>query len=254
MKKIILFLCILFISCADNDNENSVENSILIKKIISTNQLGNDLVYDFTYDGNKIVKIVKSDGTYNKFTYSGNVIVKHEILYTGSDVAFQRKEFFYNSNKLIKIIYKDLENNIGYRIQYEHVNNNLINFKKYNGDVFEQNSFSQDGFYVLENNNVIQSNFNTIDSQGNPQVRTLNFTFDDKNTPMKNVVGYDKVAIDLSQYGIKNNFINYTASYTGSSNVGTYNIAYIYDENDFPASSVFTSSFNNYTENQFFYE
>ncbi len=108
--------------------------------------------------------------------------------------------------------------------------------------------------YVLENNNVIQSNFNTIDSQGNPQVRTLNFTFDDKNTPMKNVVGYDKVAIDLSQYGIKNNFINYTASYTGSSNVGTYNIAYIYDENDFPASSVFTSSFNNYTENQFFYE
>ena len=66
----------MMISCSrDNDDTGSVTNdtSILPTKFTHSRTSGEDIVYTFSYNGNKLVKI--TSGFYNEiFTYTGDLI------------------------------------------------------------------------------------------------------------------------------------------------------------------------------------
>ena len=78
MKKIFFTALVgaMMISCSrDNDDNGSVTNdtSILPTKFTHSRSSGEDIVYTFSYNGNKLVKI--TSGSYNEiFTYTGDLI------------------------------------------------------------------------------------------------------------------------------------------------------------------------------------
>jgi hypothetical protein len=258
MKKIGYLSCVfvlLLVSCSDNNSVDSIEDSVLVTKIISTNSLSQESITDYYYSENKIIKSVNNyNGVSKNYTYNGNSIVKCETVIDNSNQIIQSKQFFYNSSsKLSKVIFLDYENNYGSRKEYEYANNNTILFKVYTGNLTTQDNFYYSGDYILQNNNCIISHFYSTDIEGNPTTRTHNFTYDTKNSPMKNIVGYNKIAIDDSPYGIINNYTYYSSISTNVVSEYNQTITYEYDDNNFPTSSESINNSGYFYQNQFFY-
>lgn len=219
MKKIIYLLSIIFLllqSCSSGDNNSANTNQgVLVKKIIYIGDYADDFIYD---SGNKLSKIVHSNGGYIKFTYSGNLITKMEWM-----------------------------NNIGIVIQYNtytYSNNNLIEIKTYSSQGLEANSiytYNLDGTISINSrtrgttngvvfwNETITKNY--FDSVGNlikkvgPNGTNI-LIYDSKNNPIKNIVGFN--ILDQS--------INNIIKETGSNNSYLDTYSYEYNSLNYPIS------------------
>ena len=100
MKKIFFTALVgaMMISCSrDNDNTGSVTNdtSILPTKFTHSRTSGEDIVYTFSYNGNKLVKV--AHGNNNEiFTYTGDLITS--MNYTDEYSFVSNFVFNYDAN------------------------------------------------------------------------------------------------------------------------------------------------------------
>jgi hypothetical protein len=203
MKKIIYIYSIIFLilqSCSNDDNsENSNNNEgILLKKIESSNDP--DPTY-FVYNDTKLNWYSIGDETgqiyRNQFTYSGDLIIKFEW-YENNQPTGEKETYSYVNNKLSETrVYSPgaiLEFKENYLYNVDGTVD--VNSTGYNGN---SNSFVK--IFLDSNNNVIK----TIESN---QIRL--FEFDNKNNPIKNITGFDKLNL-RNGHGSGNN--NLTKSF-----------------------------------------
>lgn len=189
---ITILLAIILVSCSPTDTNKLNSNSILVSEIIQTTPDG-ERKLDYEYNGNKLVKITEyCNNTFiglAYISYYGDLISKSEI-YNSNNVLVRQKTFNYNINdNLASFIEIDLSQNTGDRVVYTYNSNGNVTYNHYEGDAQNQHSLTSNGIINFSNGEVSSH----IKNQGN-YTTTHYFTYDNKNSPFKNVLGVNKIS------------------------------------------------------------
>jgi hypothetical protein len=246
MKKIICltFVLSLFIlSCSSNEsNDNSNSGVVLLRKLISSNSQGT-VTTNLNYNGNKIVNATSSNGTENIYTYTGDLITKTETY--NNNVLFRSVLYSYNSqNELISGVELNHNTNVGTKTILTYNSNGTITYNMYDGDLISQTLLW--GTYTAT---IINGEITSFKDENTNFVETCNF--DSKNTPMKNVLGTEKLSISIGSGTYRNiigkfhNLVEQkTTPQTGSQYIFR-SIQYTYNSDDYPTTGSRTTYSSN---------
>ena len=244
MKKIILFLSVitLITSCSsDADPLPAIVpldvNSVLVKKIIETEPSSNVITAEYTYNGNKLVKISYSDGTYDNYTYTNNLITKEEN-FTDTNVISETSSYTYNASGQL-VNYVNSYGSTTVTINYTHNSDGTISYQEVGGNAGK--------FYPNKWEEYTTSPAYTY---------IYSFTYDGKNNPKKNILGIDKIwfadsreTLFNSQNVVSQNELNSLGNFPKSSST------FSYDANNFPTVEMYTnySAGGSVTKYEYFY-
>lgn len=235
---------IVFItSCSKSADQPVVEpvvnpTTLLLKKIKEyrpTNPANTTIEVFYTYNGNKLDKIVENTKT-EKYFYTGDLITKIEFnnnsnyyitfSYLNGKLDESKTGGDTNGNNVTrkKYTYNPINNNVTYQT---FTGNTISQTTPYGSGSFE---YSQNGEFITYTRNEL-----------NGDVLIINRTFDDKNCPLKNVIGYEKIKKYLTindSYPIGGFHNELTFQYQTEG----YVYAYIYNTSDFPVSCIETEN------------
>ncbi|TBX70391.1 hypothetical protein EZL74_04235 [Flavobacterium silvisoli] len=229
MKKILVLTVLstlLFTSCSSSDSSPAAENDVLMTKSIATYDNGTPITTTYVYSGKKIQKSMSSNGYYEKFYYTGDLLTRIDY-FDDSDVWIYKETYDYNSNnQLISYGWIELTNDYGSRELYTHNSDGTISVTKLYGNASVQSNFSDSGTIYLNNGDVSMID---MDSGG-----MYMYSYDSKNSPFKNITGLDKVNFtDGDPTGVFHNML--TESHDGfPSETMSYN--YTYNGQNFPST------------------
>lgn len=234
MKKLILLfsaVSLILNSCSSDADPLPVYtpvvdvNTILIKKMIYTDAGSPAETYNYIYNGNKIAKIMDDFG-YSNITYTGDLItlVQH---YDDTNHLVASEHFTYNgSNKLVTNLYKDIDSDYGSKETYVYNIDGTVSVSKYSGNATAQTDYM--GYYkmFLLNKEIVKvENYDSIGLL----VETSTFTYDGKNNPFKNILGWAQLQYSTSQLG--GAYQNVVHNNDPSEDLTN---TYTYDANNFP--------------------
>ncbi|WP_395057241.1 hypothetical protein [Flavobacterium sp.] len=258
MKKIILLLSVMtlaFTSCSKNEDEPAIPtvdpNGILLKRSVETDSNGANIGAVFTlnyiYNGNKLVRINDSDGDYEIITYTGDLITKWEYFISPA-VLDLTVNFTYNvNNDLIKAISINHGEATTYPANYvgktnfTHNSNGSISFQEYNGNLTAQTTAVSNG--TITSGSIVTNEINPASTV------TETCSYDTKNHPLKNVLGYNKIIFNDFFNNSSNNFISIT-NYQGDLEEASYT----YNTNNFPITEIYKMNSVTQSTTQYFYE
>jgi hypothetical protein len=251
----ILLIASLFIGCSSSNDDDLTTEDTTPLLVTKQNYLSADGTYDgsmnYSYDGDKIVKMETSDGEEKvEFTYKGDEISK-SVTYLNNQIR-EINEFLYTNGKLTsqKVTESYSAHTYNFTINYDYVNDNYVKYTRVTG--YSTNS---SGVITYSTTNyeafISNGNLNKIISKSTSSgTTTYNYTYDDKNNPYKNIRGYAKAMIfdttnsDLSSI---NNLTKrtYNQSLLNTEYSGTITKAITYTGNNFPSKIVTVEKNNN---------
>lgn len=235
MKKFLYVLSISFLifqSCSSVDNPNSNTSNILCRQIVTTFSGGDVETINYTYDNNKLVSIMlfTQNTSYKTLVfYTGNLVTKTED-YDINNILEGKDTYSYNSNNELITHVHAYANRINFvyqaqRTVYTYNSNGTITSTLYGGDLINQNTLVSSSTLSYSNGEISSE----VKQGSSTSINT--FTYDTKNNPFKNIVGYDKIVITNPGAGLNHNQIQ--SAFNGT----IYNTQYSYDTNDFPITS-----------------
>ena len=204
MKRFSLILGValttVFASCSLDEEYDTAEDtskmstsSLLVQSITATSERGATVVTDqYTYNGSKLVKITSSDGREVVFTYGGDLIIRKDFYVNN---VLNSKEFF-QYNRQYQLTNYRRENASGtttYNAIYTNNSDGTVVVKGYSGSSTSPSS-------QIVNRKVFTAGLrvNKIENytvqNGTPVTEVLNYSYDSKNSPFKNITGFDKLA------------------------------------------------------------
>lgn len=197
MKKVLFFLSAVAIvslaSCSGNDDESSTNpnpdpsTSVLPKRVVWEHEDPEGFNYDitYTYNGNKLVQGNYIDGTVERYTYTGDLITKVEYVFEGQVDTQQLFEYDSN-NRLVTHKYQDLVDDNQERSVFVYNADGTVTENYYSESM---TSPSTNAFVMTLT--FVNGEMTKLVQQG---YSTLNYTYDSKNSPFKNVTGYAAIA------------------------------------------------------------
>lgn len=255
MKNIVLFLSVLVVlltSCSEDTVVN--QDTILLKKYITTIANGNVSTHTITYNGNKIVDLTQQEtGNKSVYTYTGNLITKVNS-YNNIGSLTWSTNYFYNRGNLIKIEkVSSLAPTIIGRATYTHSSVSTIDvvYSDVNSITNEETIRTWSSKYYFSNGNLIKKEIIDINN-GNYYIATNTYLFDSKNNPFKNVLGFNKIQEDDFNVST-NNLIGGVLSNNQAGSTIRKN-SYLYNADDFPVERKVYSDENLLLTTRFFYE
>ncbi|MBC7641422.1 MAG: hypothetical protein H7174_03650 [Flavobacterium sp.] len=250
MKKIILvlvFSLLMIVGCSKNDNVVGIgaqSNLVLLKKIESIGTYSNAVFQTgiLTYDGNKLLEF-NSTGYKEIYTYSGNLITKI-VAYDGNNIS-QTSEFTYLNGSLSTYISNT--ERFRYYSKTTYTNNPDGTISYIEKSIHKQNldeQINKTGSLTFVNGNLIKDEYTS--SQSSNVIYSADvYEYDNKNSPFKNILGFDKL---YQEVGGQKNLLTRTfiTKYLDSNNVtvtdtninGFYE--YLYNSQDYPTQQKFT--------------
>lgn len=239
MKKLIYFACFTafaLTSCSSSgDSSPATESDVLLKKTVETYANdGSTITTNYTYNGKKLVRATDSDGVYEDFTYTGDLITN--IKTYDASVLMQEQFFTYNSsNKLVTYVIKDYDSGDGNKETYTYNSDGTVSVTTYSGDTITQTTPRSTGTIHLANGDVTRVDLDVTDVSS--YTSTVTYTYDTKNSPYKNITGIDKISfIGGESSGTGHNIL--TDHYTSSlSSDVTTTTTYTYNSLNFPLTN-----------------
>ncbi|HSD14888.1 MAG TPA: hypothetical protein VLB74_09595 [Flavobacterium sp.] len=198
MKKLFsLFsvLVLLISSCSDDGGASSDSgfniNGTKLKRATANFGATGNTTQDYYYDGNKLTRMVSSDGSYFKYTYTGELITKIEFFQNNvlEEVNFLE---YNNDNELIAR--KQIRGNTGYKVVYTYNNDGTISISAYTGDSVNQDTPTDLNKKVFFENGLVSKIESYMFIDGNLETLSTNYTYDSANAPTSLILGYDKLA------------------------------------------------------------
>lgn len=237
----------LMTSCSSDDSSDSVDNgstSVLLKKTIATDEDGYEYTTNYNYDGNKLTSVTDSEGSTMNLFYENDLLVKIE--YSENNVVNQRDLLTYDSNnKLATFNVLDLDEDWAHKMLFTHNTNGTVSVEDYSGDLTEQNILYGNGVVTYNNNNI--TNY-TVTSPGGYEVSWV-YTFDSKNSPLKNIASFDSFNLAYQEGGQNNILSTVNEAYDESATT-----TYTYNSDNYPVTSVEVEGDGYTTTTQYFYE
>ena len=204
---------------------------------------------NYTYTGDKIIKMDTSDGEEKvEFTYSGDEISK-SIEYINNQIH-EINEFFYTNGKLTsqKVTESSAPIPYNFTINYNYINYNYVKYTRVTGYCTSSTTGIVTYFSTNYEAFISNGNLNKIITQST-NGGTVTYTYDDKNSRYKNIRGYAKALMfdSLSGENALNNLTKRTMSQVvnGTTNIGSVSSTYTYNSNNFPTKITTLSTSNN---------
>ncbi len=244
MKKNIFLSSLIFLSLScSSSNDDDTETEVVETPILVTKAIVDGDVYTVKYDGVKILEESNADGS-SKFvyTYTGNVITQIKDYSNGS--LRSTADFTYDNDKLINV--KEVSITSGSNttstktLTYTYPNSTTINCTQIRNYTFAGNSQTDKSeiVYTVKDGDVISSKEKYYHNNVLAGNLTETYTYDDKNNPYKNVLGFDKIelynpwASNDNLSGKKNLVLFTNANTPTSSSSSSYKIVYTTSYND----------------------
>ncbi|HMK05937.1 MAG TPA: hypothetical protein VK476_00295 [Flavobacterium sp.] len=252
MKKI-LYLCTLLVfavSCSSDDADQTptpaLQVGILLKKTIQTTEF-DTYTCNFTYNGNKLISISRTDFT-TKFFYTGALITREDTFDSFGHLII-RINFSYDALGRLEVVKRaTIGQGQGFKIIYQYKGDNTIIMSNYSGGETVQDELDSIDIGIIGDNYEIES-VDTYSTSG-VLTQTTNYEYDTKNNPYHNITGFDKL-----QLVYQGKSFNITSeNWTEGINSGSQTNSYIYNDDDFPV--LVTEAYNGVqnSETQYFYE
>lgn len=229
-------------ACSTGDDLNSASQGVLIKRIV-----GADGSYcNYSYNGNKLLKLTWNDGSSRVIVYSGELITRTEIRDANNNFYGEYDTMEYSNGKLTTY--------------YSYSNNILIskNIIVYNVDgtrtitelYYNYINGSYQGSSKMKQYFDVVGNISKIEylSQNNTISQTETYIYDYMNNPTKNITGYTNGV--WGSRGLVNNLIKKTTSGTGINQITNY--SYQYNNQNYPVSQ-FATTGNTTSSCQYYY-
>lgn len=237
MKKLICLFglsALLLTSCSSSDSSSSTtdESDVLVTRTVETYANdGSVVTTNYTYNGKKAVQSTDSDGYYDKFIYTGDLLTRVEY-YNFDDELEQTETFTYNSSgQVITYVRSEPIDDLGVRETYVYNSNGTVSTTSYIGNATSQTTAAETGIIHISGGEVTMTEL----SSGEMHM----YTYDTKNNPFKNVTGFDKILFveGESTGGFNHNIV--TDTYTG---FGTevVNSVYTYNAMNYPLTAAET--------------
>lgn len=238
MKKpwiIMIAIFALFLGCKKEDDKTDTNSSILVKREVTSL----DRTINYSYIGNKLDKVSADNGFNIKYSYTGDLITRidgydkngvstgdYDVLTYSNNKLVQRKFYenniltslentVYNSDGSVSVIPSDANGN----------STNMAWFKHYYDAARRLIKIEQ-----MFQNKISATNY---------------YTYDNKNNPFKNIIGYDQIENSV------NNIITEKTVSSYSTHESTR--SYTYNSNDYPISSISTNSSGETYTGSFYY-
>lgn len=255
MKKILSIAAIaLFMamtSCSGDDSNETVNpENALLKKTVTTYEDGSIETGEFTYEGNKLIKMTYSEEEYDTFLYNNDGLLAERRVFRTNNAHEYKHIYEYNdTNKLIS--YSEIfVNSIGSyntRVTFTYNSNNTITAMRYLSLGEAEEELFDTSVITLTNNNI--TSVNTQEASGINEY-TTSFTYDDKNNPFKNTYAYEVIMLTEYRHG---GGINNVLSESDSNDGVLYTSEYEYNSNGYPTTMI-DSEGGEQTITQYFYE
>lgn len=240
MKKpfyISLLIFFTLISCSnDNGNDDSViddaENPTatigMPKKIyMKIDDDAEFLLYEFKFDGNKIIKIITGNGDgISSYVYEGNLI--KTINNSGSQFSPKQEYIYDNSSRLKESLIYNENNQLSSKTIYTYNNDNSITEDVSTYD-FNSNNwvvFSNKTFLLNTNNQKLSEDV----SFSSGFAAHYDYLYDSNLSPFSNILGAEKfydLFFDPFQYSTKYNILKQTITINNS--IQDYNFINTYN-------------------------
>jgi len=187
----------------------------------------------------KAVKSTSSNGNYETYTYTGDLITQVKN-YNSSDVLAETETFTYDANnQLITYVRVQLAADTGVKVNFAYNSNGTISTTTYYGTASSQPTLSGTGDVVISGGEVVMQS-----SSGSMHT----YTYDTKNNPFKNVTGFDKIMMIGATGGVRHNVLTDTdtAGYV-------YTTAYTYNGMDFPLTATLSEGSSAISTTEYLY-
>jgi len=242
MKKLIytILASSFILSCSTNSSNDNANNPLSTGMLVKTWTSSSGSVTTSTtlnYNVNKLVNSFNSDGTTYTFTYNGDLIIKNENV-NGFDISN------YSNNLLVSSASNWNSNNTSstYNSTYTYNSDGSITEIRTGTSTYSGNTTSSSNKYIRfysQGNCVKKDEYSSING-----VMTLTgsilFTFDDKNSPFKNITGF--YTWQNSQGYSVNNAISETFKNASGVITNTFQRTYQYNSQNYPISLIGTST------------
>lgn len=189
MKKIVLLSCfaaLLFSSCSSDDVPSHEDTSnVLLQKTI-TYGLGESYETIYKYDGKKLLE-ARSIKENKKFEYQGNNISKISW-YDNPDTSntlSQYVDFEYTPDGKLKKFSQ--HSSYPLAVEFTYANRDTVNFVA----IAARNSYNFTGYFLVKDNEITEY----VYLNGGTPRPSVRYQYDSKNHPLKNVTGYNKLAL-----------------------------------------------------------
>jgi hypothetical protein len=220
---------VLISSCSSDDSSADTPTSpsidlpidvkpitVLPKKIIATTVeegKSGSITYTISYDGNKLKEIALSDASRMVYTYTGDLITKVELFYSGN---LQSTDVYaYENGKLSsRIRTKAFNATSQEKLTFVYNANGTVTVNESRLVGKEETKSDEPMIYTFLNGNMVSSEYTINDGK-----EILSSTFDDKKSPFVNITGV-KHLLDLDY----NFFDFYSANNTVTNTTVTYDI------------------------------
>ncbi|WP_026730474.1 hypothetical protein [Flavobacterium denitrificans] len=243
MKKILFLfgaLALIITSCSSNDDDSGKNEVVILPKTIKFSEPDYPLENTtsiITYDGNKIVSSIDEE-TKTIFTYEGNVIVK-SIEYEITGDKREEQSFSYTNGKLTSTLYaRKFTSQYPFgqykgRYVYTYNPDGTVKREVYSINpttgIESKNDYLE--VYTFQNGNLVKM-VATDQPSGVSSVRTSLYEYDIKNSPFKNVLGYN-LLIDADNSSV-NNLTKHTYTYSGDNSSYSRKTVYEYNDKGYP--------------------
>lgn len=260
MKKIILLFSIITLvltSCSKDYDDianpiNQTSKPVLVKKIIVTDLTNNTVIKntEFEYDGKKIVKSTDQSGDVVSYTYTGDVISNIKIYHL--DTLVMEYVLTYANNNLTESKCINYSENFAEKRLYTYNPNGTVDFIYYKGDLTTQDTLYKTGSLTIQNDEITGMLMQDFINPNNG--RTATHTYDNKKNPNKNIIGANKLNVELDR-AIQGSFKNVmsTSAMYASNQLITIDYTYTYNANGYPTSSIRLGSDHYHLKTEYFY-
>lgn len=252
MKKLLTLvsaLTLMFTSCSKDEEQVSVPTlaPILVTQIVETVEYGgNSQTYTlgFNYNGNKLISQTRNGVEISNVIYEGNLIKQINYLNNGS-VVRENVYTYDTSERLVtfhQIEYDNISGDYESVFNYTYNSDGTVSYTSQSG--YSPNlNYSSSGTINFNSDGLI---YQVETSYG----KTTTYTYDNKNSPLKNILGVNKIPFEegvanpmfrnyLSKVEV-DNFGTYTTNYTHTYNSNNYPIQSIEDDNSEKFTRVYT--------------
>jgi len=250
MKKIITLILgiALVYGCTSNSNDDSTNSTGLLVKTIT--EVERNESQTFNYNGNKIISIDFNIGAVNRFnltfTYNGNFIIS----------SLRNCNFSTNPSCYNQTVSYNYTNNILTSLNYYSSMSNYVRTFTYNSDgtVSENTTYQPSGTgsinyyirYFSQGNCVREDEFRKINGVWTLQYTTT-YTFDNKNNPFSNILGWYALSNPTGEDSNKNNQVGSITKNGSGQITNTNQTTHIYNSENYPIQIASTTT--NYSVN-----
>jgi hypothetical protein len=244
---------LILTSCTSSydDPTTTDQDSVLVRKY-TYGRNDQTITTNLIYNGNKVVSTNSTGGISEKFTYTGNLITKIEQFFY--DDLEQSNTYVYNSDQKLETFISLIPTmGNGKKVTFVYNSDGTTSYSKFTGNLTSQATLEETGKIFYTNGEIIQ-----IESIAGTTTTIQNFTYDEKNNPFKNCMGFSAIsfpAISFSDFqvdGKSRNVLTYSSSSSFNNFGATY--TYTYNDSNFPITVLIQTDNFSVGVNEFFYE